>query len=365
MLFKSKSSFEFVADITTASDKGLNRRNPVDALHEEFGRHQRKRKLLAGGFRLRIDSQSRSIYRGSNETVALKLPKRAEFNTKIFNAEFHRFMDSVCRMPDQYHACHAHCFDTSVYFSYDPRNRGRNSGQHLSFTVANRIGKNPVYNALKSKGDQLKAVGYNGIRGIFLCDGGCQSLRTGPTWANFGRDEVVRHFLKQFDSVAFVVALVVREKWSSSKRDIIVEPTLYSLATRGADGELQAVIAQLLRRIPKLVDAPENALRQHKLRNGFSGRYWGHLVMGSDIKMSARVLLEILAGEKSLSEFERDFRLKPGENPFKQMLESGRLISEVSIERRPDEDDDVVTLRFGNRDAAVGPFSVSSSKTVE
>jgi hypothetical protein len=66
-----------------------------------------------------------------------------------------------------------------------------------------------------------------------------------------------------------------------------------------------------------------------------------------------------------LSEFERDFGLKPGENPFKQRLESGRLISEVSIERRPDEDDDVVTLRFGNRDAAVGAFSVSSSKPVE
>ena len=87
--------------------------------------------------------------------------------------------------------------------------------------------------------------------------------------------------------------------------------------------------------------------------------------MGSNIRMSARVLLEILAGEKTLSEFERDFGLKPGGNPFKQMLESGRLISEVSIERRPDEDDDVIALRFGNRDAAVRPFSVSPSKTVE
>jgi hypothetical protein len=365
LLLRSKSSFEFIADITTASDKGLNRLNPVDALHEEFERHQRKRKLLNGGFDVRIDSHSRTIYRGSNETVSLMLPKRSEFKAKIFNAAFHKFMDSVCSVPDRCRAYHARDVDTSIHFIYDPRKRGRNAGQHLSYTVANRLDQNPVYNALKSKGDQLKAVGYNGIRGIFLCDGGCQMLRTGPTWANFGRDEVVRYFLKQFDSVAFVVALVVREKSSSSKRDIIVEPTLYSLATRGGEGELQAVVAELLRQIPKLVDAPENALRQHKLRNGLSGRYWGNLVMGSDIRMSARVLLEILAGEKSLSEFERDFGLKPGENPFKQRLESGRLISEVSIERRPDEDDDVVTLRFGNRDAAVGAFSVSSSKPVE
>lgn len=362
LLLRSKPSFEIIADITTASDKGLNRLNPVAALHEEFERHQRKRKLLNGGFDVRIDSRGQRIYRGSKETVALMLPKRAEFSAKIFNAKFHKFMDSVCTIPDQCHAYHARNADTSVHFSYDPRRLGRNAGQHLSFTVANRIDQNPVYNALKSKGDQLKAVGYNGIRGIFLCDGGCQMLRTGPTWASFGRDEVVRHFLRQFDSVAFVVALVVREKWSSSKRDIVVEPTLYSLATRVAGGELQAVISELLRQFPKLVDTPENALRQHKLRNGLSGRYWGNLIMGGDIKISARVLLEILAGEKQLSEFESDFGLKPGENPFKHMLRNGRLISGVTIERRPDDDDDVVTLRFGGGDAAVQPFSVRSPR---
>jgi hypothetical protein len=364
LLFRSKS-FEFIADITTASNKGLNRRNPVDALQEEFERHQRKRKVLNGGFDVRIDSHSRTIYRGSSEVVALMLPKRSEFRAKIFNAEFRKFMASVCTMPDQCRAYHARDVDTSVHFSYDPRKRGRNAGQHFSFTVANQIDQNPVYNALKSKGDQLKAVGYKGVRGIFLCDGGCQMLRTGPTWINFGRDEVVRHFLKQFDSVAFVVALVVREKWSSSKRGIIVEPTLYSLATRGADGELHAVIAQLLRQFPKLVDTPENALRQHKLRKGLSGRYMGNLIMGGDIKMSARVLLEILAGEKPLSEFESGFGLKSGQNPFKEMLRSGRLISDVSIERRPDEDDDVVTLRFEGRDVAVHPFSVRSSRPAE
>jgi hypothetical protein len=137
------------------------------------------------------------------------------------------------------------------------------------------------------------------------------------------------------------------------------------LATRGADGELQAVIAQLLRQFPKLVDTPENALRHHKLRNGLSGRHMGNLIMGGDIKMSARVLLEILTGEKQLSEFESGFGLKSEENPFKQMLRSGRLISEVSIERRTDEDDDVVTLRFGDRDAAVHPFSVRSPRPAE
>jgi superfamily I DNA/RNA helicase len=122
LLLRSKSSFEFIADITTASDKGLNRLNPVDALHEEFERHLRKRKLLNGGFDVRIDSHSRTIYRGSNNTVALMLPKRSEFKAKIFNAEFHKFMDSVFTMPDQCRAHHARDVGTSVHFSYDPKN---------------------------------------------------------------------------------------------------------------------------------------------------------------------------------------------------------------------------------------------------
>jgi len=363
LLFKSKlSSFEFLAEITTASDKGLKRLNPVDALHEEFARHQRKRNLVTGGFEVRIEPRNSNIYRGSKETVSLMVPKIAEFNTKIFNRAFHLFMDCVCNAPDQCHTYQALHSDTRVHFAYDPQRRGCNSGQYLSYAIANRIDQNPVYNALKSKADQLKATNYRGIQGIFLCDGGCHTLRDSASWANFSADEIVRHFLAQFESVAFVLVITVKERWSPPNREVTIVPVLSTRAKCNIDSELQPVIRELLAQMPKPVDTPENALRQLKHRKGLSGRYWGNLHMSRDVKLSARILLEILAGERKLEEFERDFSLNSGRNPFRRALAEGRMISDVSVERRANDDDDIITLHFGKKDAAIGPFKIGAAQ---
>ena len=74
--------------------------------------------------------------------------------------------------------------------------------------------------------------------------------------------------------------------------------------------------------------------------------------------MSARQMLEILAGVKSVTEFEQSYDLKPDQNPFKRMLERGRLISKVTIEHIPERDDDKVTIEFGPPDAAIAAFRI-------
>ena len=76
------------------------------------------------------------------------------------------------------------------------------------------------------------------------------------------------------------------------------------------------------------------------------------------MEISAREFLELLAGTKSVAEFERDYRLEPSTNPFKQMLAEGRLISKVIIDHIPEKDDDKVTIEFGPPDAAIAPFRV-------
>jgi len=216
----SDQSLEFIADVTAASDRGLNKLNPVDALDEEFRRHLRKAKLFPGGFDRQVDAYPNSVYRGSGERVRLKLPARGEFDQKVFHAEFHGFLRAVKAQPEQVHRFDAIGPDVGVHITYDPAKRGTGSGGHRSFTAANVIDQNPVYNALKAKGDQLKAVGYPGSVGIFLCDGGCQMLRsTSGHWASFTVDEIIRYFFRQFASISFVTTLVVRESYSSSWRD--------------------------------------------------------------------------------------------------------------------------------------------------
>ena len=77
------------------------------------------------------------------------------------------------------------------------------------------------------------------------------------------------------------------------------------------------------------------------------------------MKMSGREMLEILAGAKTVAEFEQNYGIKAGTNRFKQMLEAGRLITKVTIEHIPEKDDDEITIEFGKPDSAVAPFRLS------
>ena len=80
--------------------------------------------------------------------------------------------------------------------------------------------------------------------------------------------------------------------------------------------------------------------------------------MGRNVKMSVRSLQELLAGKKSVADFEQEFRMTARENPFRMMLERGRMISSIKIEHLPEEDDDVATIEFGEVDPAIAPFRV-------
>lgn len=361
LLFRSNDPpIEFIADITSASDKGLNKLNPFEALNEELWRYLRMNDLLStGGFHVQVDRYQQAVYRGSKTKVRLKLPKRAEFEIKIFNSGFRAFLGKVRQYPQQQHRFDAIGSDTGVHFTYDPRAHGRLAGGHPSFDVASIIDSNPVYNALKSKGDQLKATGFSGFAGVILCDGGCQMLRsTMSGWQTYRIEEIIRLFLSQFDSVAFVATFVVKELSSfSSDRHLLVEHKLYLNPKHAVDN---LVLAEMLVKLHKLLPepqfTPENALARVKSREA-KGRYYGKIVMGSTVKMSARLLSEVLAGRTTVQDF---YGMKAGENPFDRMLAAGRLITKVTIEPNPNEDDDTVTIEFGEPDVAVSQFRVLS-----
>src|SRR5437870_2717656 len=103
LLFKSNDpSLEFLAEVATASDRGLRDRNRVHALQDEFWRHLHKRKLFeSGGFDVQVDAHSHSFYRGSKEKPVLKLPKQSEWPAKVFNSGFKAFLENVSSNPKQ------------------------------------------------------------------------------------------------------------------------------------------------------------------------------------------------------------------------------------------------------------------------
>ena len=361
ILFKASEEITFVADIAAVSDRGLNRDNPFEALQEEFRRRQRKAGLGNGGFYTRVGSYPEKHYRGSGKKPRLKLPKISEFPKRIFNVKFQNFMDMVRASPEEEHHFQVEDEETSVHFSYNPSQRGFGGSTHLSYNLISVIDRNPIYNALAAKAAQLGKCGHEGMKGIILCDAGCWSLhQTSSNWEFYGLDEVVGHFLRQTRTVSFVIVLIVEDEQRDFARitDQTITHKLYanrhvSLPT----ASLERFSEQLVSGLPIPEQNPTNALLQVKRKDGMTGRHLGTLTHGGDIEMSARMLLEILAGNLTMEQFEQNYRMKSTENPFRIKLQQGFLINDLSFAQVPQKDDDRVTIHFGKKDPAVCPFS--------
>ena len=69
-------------------------------------------------------------YRGSGQKPRLKLPKTAQFPTKIFNSDFQQFMSGVRAHPDKERQLKIENEEVSVHFSYSPSKRGFGGGRH-------------------------------------------------------------------------------------------------------------------------------------------------------------------------------------------------------------------------------------------
>src|SRR3546814_13407670 len=93
---------------------------------------------------------------------------------------------------------------------------------------------------------------------------------------------------------------------------------------------------------------------------------WSSDVCSSDlvIKISARLVQELLAGDVSAEKFAEFHGWGQGSddmpNPFERSLRRGELISAISVVDCGDEDDNQLEFRFGPPDPAVSPFRLTS-----
>lgn len=352
----------FIADITAVSDRGYENENPIDAFQQEFDRHLSKKNLLvAGGFHVKVDTDSSKLYRGSRERVRLKLPKkRSDWDKRIFDGGFFHFLRNVQSHSEQKHEFDRVSTDVGVHISYDPTKRGFSGGNHLVFTIASHISKNPIYNALKEKGDQIKAAGWDGTAGIFLCDGGCETLTVHrPSWSAYNLEEIVRYFLRQVNSVSFVLVFTVKTV-SGHLRPAAQLYKNSRIQTPSSD--LEFVLDRILKSLPIPETTPFQARHAIKSGRGLEGRMNDAMTIGGKVEMSARELLDILAGKQTVQAvFEK--HSSPLPNPFAQRLAEGRLISKVTIQHVPEHDDDRVVIEFGAPDPAISLLRSAPSQS--
>ena len=81
----------------------------------------------------------------------------------------------------------------------------------------------------------------------------------------------------------------------------------------------------------------------------------------NEVRISARELLDLLAGRLDQRRFAEHHDAGGGTNIFSIFRSQGRMITAASVEHSPEEDDDRVILQFGAGDPAVSKFRVPKS----
>jgi hypothetical protein len=356
-----------IADVTTVSDKRLHHDNPVDDLNDEFVRRVFPliQAGLKGGFALSIGEMVQKHRGRENPAPQLRIPRVDRFKAVIFTSEFGEFLHALRHSPNQGRKYRINTKYCDLTFVFNPNGSGWtvNSVRYTQASILNK--HNPLWNALDLKRKQLARVCLPRHRGIIVCDGDCEAIKSKGDWDQYGADDIINEFLRDHKSIEFVLTLVPAHKGfrldlSPTNHSIVVN--LYSRNT-----ELPSWLVPIWdfpSSLPQVQNTAQNARYQAEWKQANnkwheSASFRGAcMVSDMRIKLSARDLLELLAGVLRQDAFEA-LPFMARQNPFLNKLRNGQLITAMRIDKdQTDADDDWIVFEFGNPDPAVSPFQV-------
>jgi hypothetical protein len=253
--------------------------------------------------------------------------------------------------------------DLAMTVSYDRQQRYM-GWSHRPYNQAKSVDKNPLGNGLEKKADQLKGV--EALAGVIVCDGGCSVLSGSMRDIDaFSANDIIQKFLRSSSSIDFVYTITARcrrfnDDCSFEGHLWFRDPTTATL--------VEPIMRSALKSLPPPIFDAKNAAIQAEHKGysfaagakDFSYGFDGEKIVS--VNMSARRLLEILAGKHSPSDIDAicGGPIKPDipgwPNPFKKALAKGQLIKVIEIEPVSGRDDDQVTITFGEPDPAVARF---------
>lgn len=355
-----------VADITTASDEGLDKNNPYSRLSEIIERAKGKLGLPIGGVDIRVHSKTQESGRGKR--TLLKLPPLGKLEPFVQDDLLPRLREQLDRGETVLRAT-IDDDDVGLEVSIDPSKAPYSSVGFTAYDLPTIKDRNPLYSALKEKAEQLR--GSDRITGVILGDGDCAALSERAASSHYVSTEVIaREVLRQYSSLKFVLLLSVREErrhyppTSDPKRRVHA-----ILVCRDGDPlrlELEMLFRAMLEQFPLPIMMPRNgALRAREDKYDF-GHHGGYVVGASKIRIGSRELIEVLAGLRTLDDngapnVEASRRLPPKHSPAKQAflrkLQEGRLPVRINVDEGGENDNDGwIEFEFGEVDAAIAPF---------
>ncbi|MGY3588507.1 hypothetical protein ACVIGB_002534 [Bradyrhizobium sp. USDA 4341] len=349
----------FVADVTTVSDDGYHEENQVDAFSRDFATIVQRFGLDPSKFGFQIESTKI----GNRVWLLIPEPNDRLESLKRYLGPFLRQLNDDSSAKREFAIAEP---DFAITITYDPLQRYMTYG-HRMYNQARSINQNPLWNRLDKKAKQLRTA--TGITGVIVCDGGCSVLsgNAGRDIGAFSADDIIRKFLRTSSSVDFVCAITSKRKPGMSRdcqfishiwtRDAAVRP------------QIEPILNGMLASLPSPIFDAQNAAIQAAqktfnsgARTDFSFGISGDRILS--VSMSARRLLEILAGKYSPSDIDEicgglvEPNVSGFPNPFKRALANGQLITDVSVESIGGRDDDRIVIKFGQPDPAVSAFRV-------
>jgi hypothetical protein len=356
----------FTADITTVSDDGLDEQNPYEELRKLIEACKIRLGLKIGGMDLRVGSRREQTARGTR--TVLRLPDRRRLSEFVRDQIEPRLRQQIDEGKEVLHVGieDAH---VTIQVTVDPRKSPYSSGSYAAYDAPTIKDRNPLYNALRSKAGQVR--GASGLLGVIVGDGDSRAFTDQQNnWSDVSARAIVDEFLRQYASVHFVLLLSVREErtgWSPVNPPIRrLHGQLVVSRTTAVPAELEQLFHRMMAEMPQPVAMPINAaLRSREAGYGL-GHHGGSQMSDRRIKLSAREVLEVLAGRRTVQEMNASHdwhaaadrpqaRTKP--NFFERCLQEGRLPSSITVIKTDENDsDDWIEVEFGDPDPAIRPF---------
>jgi len=357
----SSPELKFVADITAVSDDAYDRVNPVQKLAREIGAiaMQLEEKGVVGSWYFNVKGTPACVRERVYKTK-LRVPSAHRLRKAVFDLRFRRFLEAIQAAPNE---VHQHTIDTAeagLEFRFTPGGTGIQFS-HLSYNLPHDQVHNVVYQALERKSDQMKRAGKrreDEFAGVIICDGGCAMLRTSRGVNNLAVDQVVNAFLRGSQSIDFVcvVDIVHTSTYNFSS------PLRFDVrgwAKPKVPRSLSDITTKAFASLPTPIANAINTLGHFSFAANIPrnlGRYKGAGIMSHRrIEISLRAVMDYVSGLIDREEFERIVHTDWLQQ-LRTRLEHGRSISAVSIDRHPEIDDDLLTIEFGDYDAARAPF---------
>lgn len=362
-----KGRLQFIADVTAVSDESLDIKNPYHELGLLLEAAKDKLQLPMGGLNITIRSKKEKTKRGT-QTVLL-LPPRGKLQEFVNKTILPELREQI-RAGKKTLQMNVNGDGVSIDIVIDPSKSPYSSYSFAAYDSPQIKDRNPLYNALKEKAEQLRGV--QGLSGVIVGDGDCVAL-SGRSTGNgtVSTNEIIAEFFRQFSSIDFVLILSVREERNSWYD--LSSPTRYNdimLHVReGCDAiaELNSLFGKLPEYFPKPAMMPVNGALRAREDEYPLGHHGGYFMSGTDmIRIGLREFTEIFAGLRSIQdggaknvEAARKLPRIPNELQGRvlQNLMEGRLPKSIEIIKTDEDDsDDWVEIHFGEIDPAIAPF---------